>query len=158
MGTVLANFKAAVESRWESITATVDGSGRNYRFIDTFDEERGYGQHRQLIWRLATTNSTVSEHEEQREWSLTCELFLARNIGERTYEAYVNAVEGEATDLALSFNRMAEAALGAGVRWASLDRFALDETQPVRAHRAGGVPMPQIARVTFFFRVLVQEV
>lgn len=151
----LQNWKDAMEARWVALTPPTDGSGLNYRFIDSLIEERGLGQHRELIWRVARSAHVVSEPVPtiQLEWAVPCELFLHRN--DRTYEAFASAIEDEAADLYVQWS--GTTALGSGVLEGNLDRFEVREVEPERPSRSGGVPRYEVARIIFYFRVLTGE-
>ncbi len=151
----LQNWKNAMETSWIAITPPNDGSGLDYRFIDSFEEERGMGRHRELIWRAARSARIIAESTAtvELEWSVPCEMFLHRN--DRTYEAFVSAVEDEAVYITAGWSRLT--AFGSGVWNANFDRFEIREVEPERPSRAGGVPKYEVARVTFFFRIHTGE-
>jgi hypothetical protein len=154
MPTSLQSFKAALETRWATATAPADGSGLVYRWIDTLTEERGNGRHRELTWRLADSTAIIGQHDEQREWEISAELFIDRRG--RTLALFRNALENEASDLVLRFHGMT--ALGSGVIAADLLRVGFEERgEPKRAARAGGVAGAVFGVATFSFRVLVRE-
>lgn len=156
----LEHFKTAIEDVWEALVPASDGSSSTYRFIDDFVEERGNGQHRELLWRMARAAVLEAEHEEQQTWTIACELFVHRTPPgqpDRTYRAFAAAVEGEATALMLAFSRMGAAEFNAAVLTPVLDNFQVREREPPRPPGAGGVPRARVAVVTFNFRVLVQE-
>lgn len=155
MTTTLQNFKAAIESTWTALVPAVDGSGQAYRFIDSLNEERGGGQHRELFWLLAERATLVSEIEEQLEWPISCELYLHRRPNQ-TLRAFYAQCEDEATDLKLAFSGMT--AFGTGVRAPILDRFRFVRAPAeARPPRSGGIERPVVQVVTFDFRVTCQE-
>ena len=151
----LQNWKDAMETRWTALSPPDDSSSLNYRFIDSLIEERGHGQHRELIWRVARSASIISESGStiELEWSVPCELFIHRR--DRTYEAFASAVEDEASNLVAYWSGLT--ALGSGVWNGNFDRFEIREIEPERPARAGGIPRYEVARVTFFFRVHTGE-
>ena len=155
MAANLQNWKNAMEPVMVALSPTNDGSGLSYRFIDSLAEERGHGQHRELLWRVARSARIIAESTAtvELEWAVPCELFLHRN--DRTYEDFATAVEDEAVDLTLAWSRLT--ALGTGVWNANFDRFEVREVEPERPARAGGIPKYEVARVTFFFRVHTGE-
>lgn len=156
----LEHFKTAVEATWEALAPASDGSSSAYAFVDDFVEERGNGQHRELLWRMARAAALEAEHEEQLTWTIACELYLHRTPPgqpDRTYREFAAAVEAEATALVLAFSRMGSAEFDASVLIPVLDNFQVREREPVRPPGAGGLPRARVAVVTFNFRVLVQE-
>lgn len=151
----LQNWKDAMETRITGMTPPTDGSSLNYRFIDSLIEERGHGQHRELLWRTARSARVISESGStiELEWAVPMQLFLHRN--DRTYEAFASAIEDESADIA--FRWSGTTALGTGVWNANFDRFEVREIEPTTKTRAGGVPMYEVAVVTFYFRVHTGE-
>ena len=151
----LQNWKDAMEAQIVATTAANDGSSLSYRFIDSLIEERGHGQHRELIWRVARSARIISESGStiELEWSVPMQLFLHRR--DRTYEAFASAVEDEAADLVFRWSTLT--ALGSGVWNGNFDRFEVREIEPAAKTRAGGVPMYEVAVVTFFYRVHTGE-
>lgn len=158
--TNLALFRTAVETVVTALVPASDGTALAYRFIDDLVEERGNGQHRELIWRMAKNARLAAEHEEQNDWTVALELFIHRTPPgrpDRTYRAFCDAVEAEATDIELAFSRMGGAQFNPTSVGAVLDGFVIAEREPERPAGAGGVPRYRVAVVTFNFRVLVQE-
>ena len=151
----LQNWKDAMEARFTGMTPPNDGSSLNYRFIDSLTEERGHGQHREMLWRATRGAKVISESGQhtELEWVVPLQLFMHRR--DRTYEAFASAVEDEAADL--TFRWSGTTALGTGVWNANFDRFEVREIEPEAKSRAGGVPRYEVAIVTFIFRVHTGE-
>ena len=55
MASKVNSAMATIQTAIEALTPVSDGSAAVYAFIDDFVEERGNGQHRQLIWDMPTT-------------------------------------------------------------------------------------------------------
>ena len=149
--TGLANFKVAVESAFTAATPPVDGSALAYRFIDSFVEERGDGQHRELLWSRPRRVRVSDIGRPNREFAIDCALFLARR--DRTEDIFADAIEEEVRVLIDRFDNTT--ALGAGVYEGVMDDVEIEEVTATRRTRSGGVPRSVFARVRFPFRVLV---
>lgn len=151
----LQNWKNVMETRITGMTPPDDDSDLNYRFIDSLIEERGHGQHREFLWRVARSARVLAEDSAamQLEWAVPLQVFFHRR--DRTYEAFASAVEDEAADLV--FRWSTTTVLGTGVWNANLDRFEVREIEPTAKTRAGGIPMYEVAVVTFSFRVHTGE-
>lgn len=155
MTTQIHNFQDALETLWAGVTPPSDGwSTKVYRWIDTLDEERRNGGHRELIWRLETDSNLTEGSKFQEEHNFTLELFFHRGP-DVTYKVFRRSVEAETQLLKNAFYNLT--AFGAGVLEAHLDGSSTDEPEPDRPPGAAGVPRTQVARVTFQWRVLAQE-
>jgi hypothetical protein len=153
MAANLENGLSAVEPAWTAHTPLADGSALSYRFVDTLIEERGDGQHREIIWELPQRGVIVAESPIRVEWSIDCRLFLHRR--DRDLDAFRVAVGHEAIALVRSYSNLS--ALGTGVYEAHLDGFDV-ESEPAHPHpRSGGIERGRVARVIFHWRFLVGE-
>lgn len=157
----LPNFQALLQAAFVAATPAFPPTddpdrGLAYRWIDTFDEERGNGQHRELAWSAGNEPKTANRHWPVEDWRISAFLFLHRN--DRTDAAFKVAVTDAIADLKRAWRLQAAAGFGAGIT-ANLDtpttRYGgLGEPQP----RAGGIrPTSIVARIEFPFRVLVRE-
>lgn len=153
MAANLQNWKDAMETAIVGLTPTDDSSSLNYRFIDSLEEERGHGRHRELLWRVAASSEIRGETPLELGWLVPLELYIHRN--DRTYEAFASAVEDESVDLVLAWSGMTS--LGTGVWHAGFIGFEVEEVEPERPARAGGVPRYEVARITFTFDVHTGE-
>lgn len=149
----LRNALTNLEAQWVAVTPVDDGSGLSYRFIDDLIEERGYGQHRELIWTAPNAGPIVQEDPIAFDWSMSCELFLHRN--DRTLAAFYRVIADEVVDLVNAFSEITS--WGSGVLEAHLDSVDTEVDAPRRVKRAGGISRAVIAIERFNFRFLVQE-
>jgi len=156
---VLQNFKDAVQTAWEALTPAVDGSGLAYRFVDDLVEERGNGQHRQLMWRMARQMEIRLEVALETRWIVVCEAYFARApLGVvRTYAAACTAIEGEVQALVAEFLQLPN--LGTNVAEAVLTNVDIPEEAPERDRSGLGAGLPQdvVWRARFTFSVTTQE-
>ncbi len=153
MATALQNFKAALKARWQALTPSVDGSGAAYDFVDTLDEERGLGAHRELCFRLAR-RSDVATLVGQDAWDLPVEVYIHRN--DRVAEDWRAAAENETHDLERDFDQLVDC--GANVISAELIDTEFEENTPQERGARGGLSaFGEVITATFNFSVLCGE-
>lgn len=150
MTSPLTTWMDTMKTAWEAKTPTSDGSSIAFAFIDDLIEERGNGQHRQLIWGRPQNADIEAEAASQLRWSITATLFLHRN--DRTQEAFHKACANEVNDLFVAYSA---AVWGAGVYEAVLGDITSDDNADETPVRAGGVRRSLVARYHFPFSVLV---
>lgn len=157
MPSVIETFQDTLAATFEAVVPADDGSGLAYRFVDTLTEERGNGQHRELVWSVPTTPEPMSRLRRLLEWQIRATLFLHRR--DRTLEQFRRAVGGEINDLHRAWFRRLPLGWGsARVRSPILDPPTAEESTSTAKPRAGGVlEASTVVRVTFPFRVLCQE-
>ncbi len=158
----LQEFKAVLEAAFVAVVpadqeppATPDPLLR-YRWIDSLDEERRNGQHRELTWLRATEPDTISRHWPVEDWKITARLFLHRGTGT---DAQLTIAGTDAMyELKRAWRRQATIGWGPGIV-ANLDPpRVVDAQQTKQQPRAGGTRLPTIMlRVDFPFRVAVRE-
>lgn len=130
--------------------------GLAYRWIDTFTEERGLGQHREMLWGRPVRLAPQSRVSRMVEWELRARLFLHRR--DRTERAFGVALSHEIDGLDRAYRRRLSLGWGdPNIHSAVLDTIETEDVQPSPTRRAGGVRAPLVAVVTFPFRVLIRE-
>lgn len=159
MAATLQAFKSALQTTWEALTPPSDGSGLGYAFVDDLNEERGNGQHRQVLWRMASRLEPLLEVALETRWTVVCEVFFQRaplNVV-RTYAAAATAVEEEVQGLVAAQLQMNN--LGTGVTEAVLVDVSIPEETPERERAGMGAGLPQdvVWRARFTFQVTTQE-
>lgn len=154
MASRLDNFPVVLTEAWEGLTPTDDGTGTTFRQIDTLDEERGNGQHREFQWTEPTRARAMSEATDQLEWSLTAEVFIHR--GTRTRREFSRGISHDVRDLQRAFSQLT--ALGTGVIEVVLDDVSIESGSSPTKPRAGGARRAAVVRVVFPFRALIGEV
>lgn len=154
MASRLDNFVAVLSTAWEAVSPTDDGTATTYRQIDTLDEERGNGQHREFQWTEPTRARLMSEATLQLEWQVSAEVFLHR--GTRTRSEFRRAISHDVLDLQRAFSQLTN--LGAGVIEVVLDDVQIEAGSSPTKPRAGGARRAAVVRVVFPFRALIGEV
>jgi hypothetical protein len=154
----LANFMNTLVTTWQAATAPVDSSGLSYTFVDSFDEERGHGTHRQLVWRMPSHGDVIGEAALQVEWLMSVDLFSQRDHagGERTQDAFIRGTVDEVIVLVNAWS--AVTAWGSKVLEAHLEDWDTEDSHDENHQRSGGLKTQNnMKRTTFNFRVLIAE-
>lgn len=144
-----------IQTRFEALTPSSDGTTVPYAVIDTMVEERGNGQHRQFLWGRPQLGSIVGEGSGvQVDWKIDLHFFLARN--NRTQDAFARTIALEVSDLIKNYSA-ATSWGSAGVLEVILDNFDVEDVILDHPNLAAGIHKSLIARVNFHFRVLTLE-
>lgn len=144
-------WKAAVEAEIVALVPESDGTASVYDFIDDLIDERGDGQHRKAIWRLARSVDEESTHYTQRRWVVPLEVFIHRQPT-ATYETTIARAENEANAIMDAHNAMTS--FGTDVLATEILSVAFDEPEPRDPPRSGGIPKLHVITIRFLFSVL----
>lgn len=154
----LNTWMDALQSVWESTTPPNDASRTAYASIDSLDEERGEGRHRQFIFLPPDDVAYESTNHLSAKWSVDVVVFIDRN--NRTQRVFAYAVADEITTLHQAWtnvdsNGWTDPAIMCELRGpVTVEYLALDSQKP----RSGGLANRLVARVTFpFFVTTGQE-
>lgn len=159
MASKVNSAMATIQTAIEALTPVSDGSAAVYAFIDDFVEERGNGQHRQLIWDMPTTWRAGDVVETRERTLQSFSLFLFRTptgIGNRTQLAWINAVHSEVAHIHRTIEQITV--------WGDADVLEVlfvdaeaEDVSPDRPNQSGGIHRPLVARITFNLDIFTQE-
>lgn len=154
--TTLATVWAAVVPEDQASPATPDPLLR-YRVIDTLDEERRNGGHREFMWGRAQMLGNQARGIRLIEWSIEAYLFLHRR--DQTELEFGQALTNEIQDLHSAYWRRIPLGWGdVAIQHVVLDQVTQETNTSTARPRAGGARLTStVARVTFPFRVLIRE-
>jgi hypothetical protein len=163
MPSLLPTFQSTLATVWAAVVpsdqespATPDPLLR-YRVIYTLDEERRNGGHREILWGRAQMLGNQARGIRLIEWSIEAYLFLHRR--DRPDLEFGQALNNEIQDLHSAYWARIPSGWGnVAIRHAVLDQVSTETNTGTPRARAGGARLTStVARVTFPFRVLIQE-
>ena len=158
-------FRAALDkivSTIEALTPPVSDNGTKtaYAFIDTLVEERGHGQHRELLF----TMPDGLEHEHSTpltlRWRLEMQLFLHRRppgTSGRTHDSFLRAVSQECEEVLSAMSEITNYDNANVVEVLHDGGISIEGVQGERPTRAGGVQIDEVVVVTFPLTIVAQR-
>jgi len=159
----LQDFITAMTTAWEAATppSDIDTSGVLYRCVDSFEEERGAGRHRQFMWHFSDGFDVRGETPNQYDWSLKVTFFFHRDSvasGPQTKHTWIRAVHEDISKLVSVLHAQTQWNGNPGVLGPVLDGWDLGTDTINPGKNGGGTSRGLVARVTFNLRVLTMEI